>query len=168
MVRWDSPLFVIAHSDTPPFSSIWETITTGAKAPPTQSVIKSLAPPPNALHILSTTTSKIVSALLAHTGSMPGSGSFVVPSPPAPAPALTASGRGKAKGKGDEEGEGQLLLRLPTKTITLAEMQRLKRQFENVQIKGQTNGTKVDIKWSEGEVAVKFVKFLEATWGTGV
>jgi protein KTI12 len=38
MVRWDSPLFTIAWDEEPPYDAIWESITKGAKAPPTAAV----------------------------------------------------------------------------------------------------------------------------------
>lgn len=38
MVRWDSPLFTIAYDEEPPYDAIWESITKGAKAPPTAAV----------------------------------------------------------------------------------------------------------------------------------
>lgn len=145
MVRWDSPLFTIPWDEEPPFSAIWDSITTGAKAPPTAAVAVVPQPPANSLQILTTTTSTIVSSLLAHIASSPGSSIFQVPRPPA---------------------KELLELHLPLRTITLSEMQRLKRQFERVhtlaiQSNGRAAGT-----WTEGEVAAKFVSFLEITWET--
>lgn len=150
MVRWDSPLFVVPFPEPPPFSAIWDTLTTGAKAPPTAAVAAPPKPPPNSLQILSATTSAIVSGVLAHVNAFPGSDTFPIPSPPA-----------KATGAGE-----RVILHLPVKTPTLAEMQRHKRQFENAQIKAHTTGAKVQMTWSEEQVAVKFVSFLEATWDT--
>ena len=50
--------------------------------------------------------------------------------------------------------------------VTLPEMQRLKRQFEGVQIKAQSSNGLAAGRWSEGEVAVGFVGFLETAWDT--
>ena len=147
MVRWDSPLFVIPFSEPPPIAAIWDTLTTGAKAPPNKAVSAPPKPPPNSLQVLSNTTSTIVSGLLAHINAFPGSDTYPIPTPPA--------------------GEGaKLSLHLPTKTLTLAEMQRHKRQFENAQIKAHTTGASVVVTWREEDVAAKFVGFLEATWDT--
>lgn len=38
MVRWDSPLYTIPYDEEAPCDAIWQTITTGAKAPPTAAV----------------------------------------------------------------------------------------------------------------------------------
>ncbi|KAI9635936.1 chromatin associated protein KTI12 [Dioszegia hungarica] len=108
MVRWDSPLFTIPYIDPLPLDAIWATITTGAKAPPTAAVLAPPKPPPNTLQILTSTTSAITTALLAHVNATPGSSGFVVPSPPA-------------------RQAGELRVRLPMKRVTLSEMQRLKR-----------------------------------------
>lgn len=147
MVRWDSPLFVIPFSEDPPFDAIWDSIMTGAKAPPNKAVQAPPKPPPNALQVLSNTTSTIITGLLAHINAFPGSDTYPIPAPPA-------------------SEKGKLVLHLPIKTPTLAEMQRHKRQFENAQIKAHTTGAKVTMTWSEGDVASKFVGFLEATWDT--
>jgi protein KTI12 len=147
MVRWDSPLFVVPFPEDPPYAAIWNTLTTGAKAPPTAAVAAPPPPPPNSLQILTNTTSSIVTGLLAHVNAFPGSDTYPIPAPPA------------------KEGV-RTVLRLPIKTPTLAEMQRHKRQFENAQIKAHTTGAKTLMTWSEGEVAGKFVSFLEAIWDT--
>jgi protein KTI12 len=62
-----------------------------------------------------------------------------------------------------------LQINLPTsKTITLSELQRLKRQFETIQRKAlSTNGqTGVGSKWGERDVADAFARYLEEVWGT--
>ncbi|EIW73277.1 hypothetical protein TREMEDRAFT_24439 [Tremella mesenterica DSM 1558] len=82
MVRWDSPLYLILPSDPIPFSSIFETITKGFKAPPTAAVKRNAAPPPNTMQVLSGTTSHIISTLLTHLNAIPTSTSFSIPSPP--------------------------------------------------------------------------------------
>lgn len=62
-----------------------------------------------------------------------------------------------------------LKINLPTsKTITLSELQRLKRQFETIQRKAlSTNGqTGVGSRWGERDVADAFARYLEEVWGT--
>ena len=52
---------------------------------------------------------------------------------------------------------------LPARPITLAELQRLKRQFVTLHKKAITLGTveKGAVDWSEARVADKFVSYLE-------
>lgn len=52
---------------------------------------------------------------------------------------------------------------LPARSLTLSELQRMKRQFVTVQKKAITLGTaeKGAVDWSEGSVAEKFVDYLE-------
>ncbi|RSH90674.1 hypothetical protein EHS25_001279 [Saitozyma podzolica] len=145
MVRWDSPLFTIAWDEEPPYDAIWESITKGAKAPPTAAVKMAAKPPLNTLQVLSNTTSLIVSSLLSHLSHSPNSPTFQVPSPPAGA---------------------TLVLHLPMRSVTLPEMQRLKRQFERVQTAAQASGGRAAGMWKEEEVARKFVSFLEESWDT--
>lgn len=59
---------------------------------------------------------------------------------------------------------------MPDRTVTLSEMQRLKRQFVTIHKKvialGETeNG---DIDWSEGAIAAKFGNCLEGRLASGV
>lgn len=174
MVRWDSPLFVIPFDESPPFETIWTAITTGYKKPPTSAVAQPKAAPVNSLSILSSTLSLITNLLLEHLRINPSTSTFKIPSPPAPTPinAVNGNGQGNGHGKGkrkeedEERGQEGLVLRLPMKTITLSEMQRLKRQFEGVQVKNQTNHSKGAGMWSQEEVAMKFVSFLENVWDT--
>lgn len=55
---------------------------------------------------------------------------------------------------------------MPTRRVTLSEMQRLKRQFEAVQTRAIQSGGIAAGVWTEGEVAQKFVAFLEIAWET--
>lgn len=52
---------------------------------------------------------------------------------------------------------------LPARTITLSELQRLKRQFVTIHKKAITLGTteKGSVDWTEGSIAEKFVTYLE-------
>ncbi len=102
---------------------------------------------PNTLQTLTTTTSLITTSLLAHINSGTPSSTYPIPSPPASSP-------------------GALTLHLPMRRVTLAELQRLKRQFENVQTKAHSSGGRAASNRSEAEVASGFVKFLEVAWDT--
>lgn len=52
---------------------------------------------------------------------------------------------------------------LPARSITLSELQRMKRQFVTVNKKAITLGTteKGALDWSEGSIAQKFVAYIE-------
>jgi len=52
---------------------------------------------------------------------------------------------------------------LPARSLTLSELQRMKRQFVTVQKKAITLGTveKGMVDWGEGSIAEKFVDYLE-------
>ena len=56
---------------------------------------------------------------------------------------------------------------LPARTITLSELQRLKRQFVTIHKKAITLGTteKGSVDWNEESVAKKFVAYLEENLG---
>jgi protein KTI12 len=92
------------------------------------------------------TTSGLISNLLAHLSHSPLSPHLPL-SPPFP-----SSG-----------------LHLPQRTISLSEMQRLKRQFENISLKGFKNGGQGvhRANWTPAEWAEAWVRFLESQWGTG-
>ncbi|ORY34343.1 chromatin associated protein KTI12 [Naematelia encephala] len=152
MVRWDSPLFTLPFDEDAPYDDIWNVITKGEKKPPPAAVVQIRKPPPNTLQTLTNTTSLIITSLLSHINSAPTmTDTFRIPSPPASTSTSTAS---------------SLVLHLPMKRVTLPEMQRLKRQFEGVQTKAQASGSRAAGTWSEEDVAVSFVRFLEATWDT--
>ncbi|KAK6905148.1 protein KTI12 [Kwoniella mangroviensis CBS 10435] len=151
MVRWDSPLFTIPWDEQPPFEDIWNAILKGDKKPPPAAVLQRNKPPPNTLQTLTKTTQFIVTSLLSHISSLPGTSTYPIPSPPAPQP----------------NSKGPLVLHLPSRKLTLSEMQRLKRQFEGVQVKAQqSGGLAASGNWTEEEVAVGFVRFLEEIWDT--
>jgi protein KTI12 len=67
------------------------------------------------------------------------------------------------------QSSSPLKINLPmNKTITLSELQRLKRQFETIQRKAlSTNGqTGVGSRWGERDVADAFARYVEEVWGT--
>lgn len=59
-------------------------------------------------------------------------------------------------------------LRLPQRSITLSELQRLKRQFEGIQREGFKRGGQGVLRagWGEAEWGEAWVRFLEGQWGT--
>ncbi|KAI0044213.1 chromatin associated protein KTI12 [Auriscalpium vulgare] len=143
MVRWDSPLITTLWSeDDLPIDQIWRAVTEGTVKPPnagTQGVPKA---PTDALHTLEHTTNAIVAAVMAEQAASGGLGGAV---------ALSLSATLKPR------------MTLPYRTVTLSEMQRMKRQFVTVHKKAITLGTveKGAVDWSEESVADKFVTYLE-------
>ncbi|OCF36093.1 protein KTI12 [Kwoniella heveanensis BCC8398] len=149
MVRWDSPLFTIPWDEESPYENIWNAIIKGDKKPPPAAVLQRAKPPPNTLQTLTSTTQTIVTSLLQHLNTMPNSPTYRIPSPPAATP------------------NGLILHLPPDRRVTLSEMQRLKRQYEGVQVKAQQSGGLAAAgNWTEGDVAVGFVGFLEQIWDT--
>ena len=95
--------------------------------------------PTDALHILEQTTNKIASTLFSEAN---GSGGKVILSLP---------------------DDLKVEVVLPPRNITLAELQRLKRQFVTTHKKAITLGTteKGRVEWDEQSIARKFSAFLE-------
>ncbi|KAI0779389.1 chromatin associated protein KTI12 [Fomes fomentarius] len=143
MVRWDSPLFTVPWIDTDvPADEIWKAITEGIVKPPnagTQAVPKA---PTDALRTLEHTSTTMVAAIMAEQAA---SGGFSGPV------TLTLSPTLRAKAI------------LPSRNITLSELQRLKRQFVTVHKKAITLGTteKGAVDWSEESIADKFAVYIE-------
>lgn len=63
----------------------------------------------------------------------------------------------------DDRGTTKLRIHLPSRSLTLSELQRLKRQFVTVHKKAITLGTteKGAVDWSEESIAEKFVSYIE-------
>jgi len=145
MVRWDSPLFTVPWTDeSPPSEDIWKAVTEGLVKPPnvgTQSVPKA---PSDTLHILEHTTTAVVSAITTHQSATQGL-SLGGPTTLNVSPGLDVS------------------ITLPTRTLTLSEVQRYKRSFVAVHKKAMTIGTveKGVVDLTEDAVARKFVEYLE-------
>jgi protein KTI12 len=98
--------------------------------------------PSDALHTLEQTTTSMVSVIMAEQAATPGVGGRVM---------LSISATLKPR------------IMLPSRNVTLSELQRLKRQFVMVHKKAITLGTteKGAIDWSEENVAQNFVAYLE-------
>ncbi|KAI0266712.1 chromatin associated protein KTI12 [Gloeopeniophorella convolvens] len=143
MVRWDSPLFTVPWSEADvPIELIWKAITEGNVKPPnagTQAVVKA---PSDALHTLEHISTSLVSAIMAEQGASSTLGGQV---------RLSVSETLKPQ------------VTLPGRSMTLSELQRMKRQFVTVHKKAITLGTvdKGTVDWSEEGVADKFVNYLE-------
>ncbi|KAJ9120128.1 hypothetical protein QFC22_003026 [Naganishia vaughanmartiniae] len=161
MARWDSPLFAISWDDDLEGSQatileeLWLAVTTGAKKAPTAAVVTSVKPPPNALQTLSKMTTLLVSSIQTQIGMNPSTAIFTLP-----ASAFTGE---------SQPTQSPLQVNLPvTKTITLSELQRLKRQFETIQRKALTTNSQTGAgnRWGEREVADAFARYLEEVWGT--
>jgi protein KTI12 len=179
MARWDSPLFTVAWDDaTLPFDEIWTTLTTGTKKKANTSTVPVCLSPsrflilplshlplvdhspsfaipfvhpqngqtaPSTIETLHTTTSSSITYLLEHLSHSPLSPHVTIP-PPFPPSGLS----------------------LPQRTITLSELQRLKRQFESIQMAGFSRGGAGVLRagWGEREWAEAWVSFLQMQWET--
>ncbi|KAI0744184.1 chromatin associated protein KTI12 [Daedaleopsis nitida] len=144
MVRWDSPLFTVPWTDADvPADEIWKAVTEGFVKPPnagTQAVPKA---PTDALRTLEHTSTTMVAAIMAEQAASGGQVGGQV------ALALSPTLRPKVT--------------LPSRTVTLSELQRLKRQFVTVHKKAITLGTteKGAVDWSEESIADKFALYVE-------
>jgi protein KTI12 len=96
-------------------------------------------PPTDALHILEQTTATIVSTILAGQTGMGGRLDLPL------SPSL------------------KMRITLPSRTITLSELQRLKRHFVTIHKKAITLGTteKGAVEWGGESITNKFVTYLE-------
>ncbi|KAG6864792.1 hypothetical protein C0991_007122 [Blastosporella zonata] len=159
MVRWDSPLFtVLWDEDAPPMPEIWDALTKGNVKPPnsgTLSVrgfhplnllshsqqIQVVKAPTDALQALEQTATAIVSAIIADQTGLGGQQNLTLSTP---------------------AGTFKTSISLPTRNVTLSELQRLKRQFVTVHKKAITLGTteKGAVDWGEESIASKFVTYL--------
>ncbi|EIM82814.1 chromatin associated protein KTI12 [Stereum hirsutum FP-91666 SS1] len=142
MVRWDSPLITVLWEDEVPTDQIWKAVMEGNVKPPnagTQAVAKA---PSSALHTLEQTTTALLSLII----SSPSSGGPTT---------LTLPNSDKTPSR--------ITISMPPRTVTLSELQRLKRQFVTVHKKAITLGTveKGSVDWSEESVARKFGVYLE-------
>ena len=167
MVRWDSPLITVPWIDDDiPADDIWKAITEGNVKPPnagTQAVRRLLCllflhrrsrsgtflfclqvpkAPTDALRALEATTTAMVSAIMAEqaaSGSLGGPVALTLPNSLRPT------------------------VTLPPRTVTLSELQRLKRQFVTVNKKAITLGTieKGAMDWSEESIADKYAAYIE-------
>ncbi|KAG8956297.1 hypothetical protein FRC04_004377 [Tulasnella sp. 424] len=144
MARWDSPLFTVSSTDEMPLEALWTTIMTGAKAPTNVAVVQNAKPPTDALQILESTATTVVSLLSS-------------------SPAVTSGTGGRAP---LSVSSTRLEIDLPPRSITLSELQRHKRQFVAVHRKALSQGAQGSLDWNEETVARKFVDYLESHLNT--
>ncbi|KIK03501.1 hypothetical protein K443DRAFT_676680 [Laccaria amethystina LaAM-08-1] len=142
MVRWDSPLLTVMWEDADiPGPQIWEAVTLGSIKPPNSGTLSAAKAPTDALHVLEQITASMVSAILAERSAsqLETLVSLTLP------------------------GSIKLQLTLPSRHITLSELQRFKRQFITVHKKAITLGTteKGAVDWEENNIAHKFATYLE-------
>ncbi|KAG8887660.1 hypothetical protein FRB98_009222 [Tulasnella sp. 332] len=129
MARWDSPLFTVSTEDDLPAESIFAAVISGAKAPTNVAVLQvtNAKPPMDALQILETTSATVVN-LISNSPSMTSGSGGVVPIILPPTTRTEIS--------------------LPSRNISLAELQRHKRQFISAHKKAISQGTKGSVEWS--------------------
>ncbi|KAF7321276.1 hypothetical protein MKEN_00647400 [Mycena kentingensis (nom. inval.)] len=142
MVRWDSPLFTVPWNEEIPAKEIAQAILSGNIKPPNSGTLAAAKAPSDALHVLEQTSTSTVAAIISAQAEMQGSGGVV----------------NLAVVDGVE-----ISFSLPSRNLTLSELQRLKRQFVTVHKKAVTLGTteKGAVDWTEESVARKFVTYLE-------
>ncbi|KAN0134033.1 Chromatin associated protein KTI12 [Lactarius tabidus] len=144
MVRWDSPLFTVPWSecDILIIDLIWRAITEGNVKPPNAGTQAAQKAPSDALHTLEHVSTSLVNAIMTEQVSRGVPGGRVT---------LSVSETLKPR------------LTLPARSLTLSELQRMKRQFVTVQKKAITLGTveKGTVDWSEESVGQKFVDYVE-------
>ncbi|KAF7376072.1 hypothetical protein MSAN_00022000 [Mycena sanguinolenta] len=142
MVRWDSPLFTVPWTEELPAEQIAQALLTGNVKPPNSGTLAAVKAPSDALHVLEQTSTAMVSAIMdAQAAAGTGGGLVTLPL----------------------SGSLTIQVTLPTRNLTLSELQRLKRQFVTIHKKAITLGTteKGAVDWAEESVATKFVTYLE-------
>jgi protein KTI12 len=159
MARWDSPLFTVAWDDaTLPFDEIWTTLTTGTKKKANTSTVPVCLSP-----------SRFLILPLSHLPLVDHSPSFAIPFVH-PQNGQTAPSTIETLHTTTSSSITYLLehLSLPQRTITLSELQRLKRQFESIQMAGFSRGGAGVLRagWGEREWAEAWVSFLQMQWET--
>jgi protein KTI12 len=188
MVRWDAPLFTVSWLDeSVPGEEIWKAITEGVVKPPnagTQAVSQILfttidicpphdnsklnspssmylqvaKAPSDALRTLESTSSALVTAILAEQSASGSSGGPITVSYTSDIAVSTSTSSSIA-----DRASSTVRIALPARTLTLSELQRHKRAFVTVHKKAITLGTveKGRVDWDEKSVAEKFVRYLE-------
>jgi len=145
MVRWDSPLFTVAWDDDDvPGDSIWQAVMSGVKRPPNRAAETAVKPPTDILNTLEQTTTTLVGLIRSAQQTLPSpdaGGTITVPF----------------------SSELRFSLALPNRNVTIAELQRLKRQFTTAHKKAMSQSVvgRAEMDWSETKIAEKFVDYLE-------
>ncbi|KAK9760975.1 kti12, chromatin associated, variant 2 [Basidiobolus ranarum] len=106
--KWDSPLFTVLWDDpTVPAEEIWNALVLKKAPPPNLSTVSKPAIETNYLYELDKVTQDIVNAVLEEQKSNLGSYTVTIPN-------------------------STMKVKLPARSITLAELRRLRRQFVNI------------------------------------
>ncbi|KZW00241.1 chromatin associated protein KTI12 [Exidia glandulosa HHB12029] len=145
MVRWDSPLFIVACDDqSPPLDDIWKAVTAGNVQVANAGTAVAPRAPVDALQVLEGTTTSLVSMIMTEQTSTSGLGGNISLSLPS---------------------SSRLSLVLPPRNVTLSELQRNKRQFVTAHRKAITQGAmeKGAVDWTEESIARKFLAHLQET-----
>jgi len=148
MVRWDSPLFTILWTETDiPGPEIFDAITSGIVKPPNVGTSTVAPTPTDALHNLEQTSTQVVSAIMSAQSS-PSAGFAGPMHLSIELPTFTTIDK---------------TITLPSGTITISQLQRLKRQFVTTHKKVITLGAseKGAVDWAPETVAEKFIRFIE-------
>ncbi|KAI9792710.1 MAG: hypothetical protein M1816_001809 [Peltula sp. TS41687] len=111
MNRWDKPLFTVVWDDaTPPLDDIWEALVGSSRTvKPNQATVLKPAAPSNHLYDLDLATQEVLARILAYQGDHPG------------------------EGGGEVRVDGvSAVIELPTAPLSVPLLQRLRRQFINL------------------------------------
>lgn len=144
MARWDSPLFTVSWDDPlPPLEQIHKVLTEGSLKPPKAGTVAVARTPTDALHTLEHTTMAMVSAIVSTQSASASVGG----------PTLISLSTKNCS----------LSVSLPSRVLTLSELQRAKRQFviQNKKLVTLGSTEKGSVDWSEKSVADKFRDYLE-------
>lgn len=138
LTRWDTPLYTILWTDaSPPTSQIHREVILGirrdgktlAAVRPNAATVLAPASEEGYLHVLDRVTQGVLGQVSAHQATHPDSmgGALAV--------AVPGSGLGRDEESGGKRGNdgGRLELQLPTQTLSMPHLQRLRRQFTALQ-----------------------------------
>jgi len=141
-VRWDTPLFVIPWDEEIPRDAIFQAVTSSVQKPPNQGVVQISKPPTDALQTLEQTTNAVVNLIISAQSNGTALGGPLIVAFPSSATRLE--------------------IVLPSRILTLLELQRHKRQFVTVHKKALTTGMagRAEMNWTEETVARKFATHL--------
>jgi protein KTI12 len=123
-------------------------------------MLQATKPPPDALQVLTKTTSSLLSALQTHLALNPS---------PSPAFPLLTTGSSTSKSKSKSSGE-KFLIHLPPRAVSPSELQRLKRQFEGIQKRALVSGGTGarEGTWTEEAISERFARYLMECWGSSI
>ncbi|KIJ49474.1 hypothetical protein M422DRAFT_59230 [Sphaerobolus stellatus SS14] len=142
MVRWDSPLFTMASDDAKiPEEELWQAVTKGDIKPANAGTRAVARAPTDALQAVENTTALIVSLIMSEQAASGGFGGLVNLTLPSV----------------------KVEIELPSRNVTLSELQRHKRAFVATHKRAITQGAteKGAVDFTEESLGKKFVEYLE-------